>query len=118
MAVSVFGSVLPEAISPCATCPFLKGNDKALAKLSLDMNHPNAPYEKLSRVLRPVAWVVVHLFPKWAANVIRKAARELATNTDFFVCHSSIYKFAGKQTTVTPQAEWRKCKGAQLQEAP
>lgn len=97
---------------PCATCPFIEGNDRALAKLVVDMQHPNAPYTRLQKALVPLLRIVARLFPKFVAGLTRKLARKIADELPF-ICHSSLYEFNGKGSTVKPQSEWRLCKGAE-----
>ena len=99
-----------SAERPCATCPFVLGNDKALARFAVDMNHPGVRAGRIGQMLRPLTWVLARLFPTLVAKWTRRLARLIANDLPF-ICHSSLYKFDGAKTTVRAESEWRLCAG-------
>lgn len=112
---TLYGVRVPTCAAevPCATCPFVQGNDQALARLAAEMVHPDAPHQRLTQALRPLVRLIARFAPGYAAKGVRRMARMIADERAAFVCHSSLYKFDGRNTTVKPESEWRLCRGAE-----
>lgn len=102
------------ADTPCKTCPFVVGNDAALAKLFVEMITPQLPGYRFEKILRPVMRVVARLFPKLLTKLVRWTATKQVQTGAPFICHSSVYKFeVGAETHLQPPEQWRVCKGSE-----
>lgn len=112
-------TMLPHCASdaPCASCPFLVGNDRELARVAVDLLHPDAPFYRTQRLLRPLMVLVARVWPAKVASWTRSMARVISSGDRNFICHSSVYKLDGSNTTVKPKEQWRLCKGVEQERA-
>lgn len=110
----VHADSLPWLASPCASCPFVEGNDRELARAATKFrgNVKSWPMRLFELACAPVMFVWSRVHPKSLAAALRKYAKRVNSNTGVFICHSTIYDL--QRGGVRGHEEFKRCAGAHV----